>query len=506
MRFNKKTKKAKKVIKNHEGAKAYKVSPKMELYTSVVTSSLSNKFYETGQERLTRIKKLMKQVDPDFIAKLALYTREKMYLRSIPLVLTVELSKIHNGTSLVKNTVGRVVKRADEITELLAYYQLANKRNGVKKLNRLSKQIQKGLSLAFNKFDEYQFAKYNRKREVTLKDALFLTHPKADDENQQALFNKIVNDTLEVPYTWEVELSKLGQQKFESEAAKKEAVRLKWSELIESGRLGYMALMRNLRNILQANVESTYIEKVGERLANPAQVRRSKQLPFRFLAAYRELELIKSPHASYLMSALEDAIKVSVENIKGFNLHTKVVLASDVSGSMYRPISPNSKIQCYDIGLTLSMLMRYKSDSVITGIFGSTWKTVNLPKANILSNTQKLRNIAGQVGYATNGHKVIEYLNQNRMAVDKVMMFTDVQLYNSQHGGNSLEKEWLAYKRNVAPNAKLYVFDLAGYGNTPLEIGKNDVYKIAGWSDKVFEVLEAIEQGSTAVKEIMEYA
>ncbi len=99
-----------------------------------------------------------------------------MYLRSIPLVLTTELVKQVSGTDLVSRTVDGVVQRADEITELLAYYQLANKRTETKKLNKLSKQIQKGLMKSFNKFDEYQFAKYNRKAEVTLRDALFLVH------------------------------------------------------------------------------------------------------------------------------------------------------------------------------------------------------------------------------------------------------------------------------------------------------------------------------------------
>ena len=121
------------------------------------------------------------------MAKLAVYVREKMHLRSIPLVLTVELAKQHNGDGLVSKLTNRVVQRADEITELLAYYAMANVAKELKKLNKFSKQLQKGLADAFNKFDEYQFAKYNREAEVKLKDALFLVHPKAKDEAQQAI-------------------------------------------------------------------------------------------------------------------------------------------------------------------------------------------------------------------------------------------------------------------------------------------------------------------------------
>ncbi len=133
--------------------------------------------------------------------------------------------------------VEKVVKRPDEITEMLSYYQIANERKGTKKLNKVSKQLQKGLAASFNNFDEYQFAKYNRDTEVKLRDALFLVHPKAKDETQQLLFNKIVNNELTVPYTWETELSALGQQKFETELAKRNAVKAKWEELINSKKL-----------------------------------------------------------------------------------------------------------------------------------------------------------------------------------------------------------------------------------------------------------------------------
>lgn len=183
MRFNI-FNKAKKTVANYEGAKAYRMTPEYELYAAVVTTGLNNSFYETGNKRLERIKSLIKKCNPEFVAKLAIYARNTMYMRSVPLVLSVELAKETSGHSIVSKTVNGVVQRADEIAELLAYYQLANQRTGVKKLNRLSKQIQKGLMQSFNKFDEYQFAKYNTAAEIKLKDALFLVHPKAKDENQ----------------------------------------------------------------------------------------------------------------------------------------------------------------------------------------------------------------------------------------------------------------------------------------------------------------------------------
>ncbi|QJB41981.1 TROVE domain-containing protein [Chitinophaga oryzae] len=501
MKFNLFTKGTQKVT-NHAGAPAYKTTPEMELYTSVVTASLNDQFYEGAGDRLARICALMDKNDPAFIARLAVYAREKMYLRSIPMVLAVEMAKRFSGHALVGKTVARVVQRADEITEILAYYTMANKRTQVKKLNKLSKQVQKGLAEAFNHFDEYQFAKYNRKTAISLKDALFLVHPKAKDNAQQEVFNKIVTGTLSVPYTWETTLSAVGQRSFACETDKRAAMREAWEELITSKQLGYMATMRNLRNMLQADISPAHIGLVCDYLANETAVWNSKQLPFRYLAAYRELKDVQHGLTGQLMQALETAVKTSVTHLKGFDVNTRVVIACDVSGSMQFPLSPRSKVTGYDVGLMLGMLLQHKCRHVISGMFGDTWKTVALPGNSILSNVDAFHRRAGEVGYSTNGYLVIKDLIERGHVADKIMLFTDCQLWDSTGKQNTFAGSWATYKQQVAPNAKLYLFDLQGQGTTPVDVRQNDVHLISGWSDKVFDVMEAIENGQTALEHI----
>lgn len=491
--------KQKNVTTNYEGAKAYRLTPELELYTAVVTSLLSDSYYEKADARLARIQALIRQNDPQFVAKLAVYAREKMYLRSLPLVLITELAKIHQGDNLVSRATNRVVQRADEITELLAYYQLANARKETKKLNRLSKQIQKGLAVAFNKFDEYQFSKYNRSStDVKLRDALFLVHPKAKNEAQQVIFNKIATDTLATAQTWETTLSAVGQADFDSIDEKSAAKTEAWENLILSGKVGYMALLRNLRNIVEANVSQEALEKVCATLSDARAVANSKQFPFRFLSAYRELKRINNGRVSKVLSALEVAVQHSANNIRGFDAQTRVVIAADVSGSMQSLISPKSTVQNFDIGLMLAMLLQNRCENVVTGMFGDTWKIINVPKNNILSNVDEFHRREGEVGYSTNGHLVIQDLINRKKVVDKIMIFTDCQLWNSR-GGNPLSVAWNQYKA-IAPNARLYLFDLAGHGNTPINVLENNsVFLIAGWSDKVFEILAAIEEGNQAI-------
>ena len=596
---------------NHEGAIAWRMTPEWELYTTVVTTmGVEDKFYESGEVRIRRIADLVRKVKPEFVAQLAVYTREQMHLRSVPLLLLVELAQCHHGDSLVSRAVCRTIQRSDEITELLMCYQW---RTGKTDLSGLSCQLRKGLAEAFNKFDEYQFAKYDRKdRKVTLRDALILVHPKPKDDQQANIFRKIKSDTLETPATWETELSAVGQHHFDSQEEKDNAKREVWKKLVHSRRLGYMATLRNLRNMLKLGMDKDTMQMVCDFIANPEAVRKSKQLPFRFLSAFLELkkryedldqkkyelslqistveqmrqgyfftkvrvvkrynavkanckcnladtskELGGRPlkkHFSYstmkwkhfdhlsekklkllkseerrllelkqreeentilemalengavvpLLKSLEAAASHTTENIQGFEENTRVLLACDVSGSMCSPVSKNSSVMCYHIGLLFSMLMKQRCKNVVTGMFGDVWKTFDMPSDSILQNTVDMLSHEGEVGYSTNGHKVIEWLIKEHREMDKVMLFTDCQLWSSEGSSHNdpLAKNWDRYKREVAPHARLYIFDLAGYGQSPISMKRDDVFCIAGWSDKVFDILAAVERGKSAIDEI----
>ena len=610
---------------NHEGAIAWRMTPEWELYSTVVTTmGVEDKFYERGNDRVRRIADLVQKVQPEFVAQLAVYAREAMHLRSVPLLLLVELARCHRGDALVSRAVSRTVQRADEITELLMCYQW---RKGKTNLSGLSCQLRKGLAEAFNHFDEYQFAKYDRTgRKVTLRDALLLVHPKPKDDAQEKIFKKILNDDLETPYTWETELSHTGQQHFDSAKEKNEAVRKTWQELIASRRMGYMATLCNLRNLLEASIDDTSMEQVCAYLSNPEAVKNSKQLLFRYLSAYMQIQslvskiplepeirmlqercqrlenainarkkgvfpakvrkvvryvlrniysvnsiaekavihgkleyvlpkrhfrcrviagkqfehlsekqlhtiqhmenvlaglqrrenTLRQKQDSYkawyrkikmyrqielLLSALEQATSLSAVNIPGFDESTRVLLASDTSGSMCQPVSQNSSVMCYHIGILFSMLMKHLCSQAVTGMFGSIWKAYDMPSTNVLKNTIDMIRHMGEVGYSTNGHKVIDWLIKERMVMDKVMLFTDFQLWNNCWNGENLTSSWDRYKE-IAPDAKLYIFDLAGYGQSPVSMERDDVFCIAGWSDKVFDILAALERGNSAIDEI----
>ncbi len=543
---------------NYEGDLAFKLTPELEFYTKVCTTALVPTFYiPDTNDQLNSLKSHIRMLDPEFVAKLAVYTREKMYFRTIPLVLTVELAKVYSkykaegkvpqNDDLIRRMTRRVINRADEITEMLAYYAKANKSNWeshesgqVKKLKRLSKGIERGIADAFEKFDEYQFGKYNAggKKEITLRDALFLVHPPRADASRRELYQRIIDGNLKTPYTWQTVISDAGK----TGKPKKQA----WEELIASGKLPYMATLRNLRNMLENEVSTEHIKRVCNYIRNPKAVKGSRQLPFRYLTAYRILtggperrrggwgyqnrfKTVKttnynSEHVNMILDALEDAVKLSIDNIPVY-AHESVLIATDVSSSMQKPLviigetdgqrerrlgrPDGSIIEQFDIGAVLAMMLASKCERAVVGMFGDTWKPVHFPTTDILANAQEIHKREGEVGYSTNGYLILEWaikkFNEGHK-FDRIMVFTDEQLWDStgQHQGSGrYHKLWKEYKR-LHPEAKMVIFNLdpSGGESSPVDIVAGDAYLISGWSDKIFEILENIEKGEDTLKAI----
>jgi len=491
---------------NYEGALAFKLDALTDLYIRSASTLVGEpKYYESAKdadsELLKSIHKAL-EIDPEFVLQLAVYCREKLYLRSVPLMLLAEFanSKSVGKVPNARKYVSRVIQRADELTELIAYQFNRNKIIPRAKA-KLPMMIKYGISDAFSKFDEYQFSKYNREGTVKLRDALFLTHPKPATPERQLLYDKITQDTLTIAETWEVMRS---------------TGKMTWHDVVnqifnKDGKVfNYMAQLRNLRNCLQDNtVTQADILLLCKMLSDNNAVLHSKQFPFRFLSAYREAQKIVHPLTPQVLDALEMAVSYSIENVP--KLEGTTLIASDVSGSMNSPISKNSTVERWDIGIVLGMMAHRFCQQSITGIFGTEWKAVPLAKysTGLLTNSMKLRSISNDVGWSTNGHKVIEYLINSNLQVDRIMIFTDCQMWDSS-GSFSLNfydrtfaETFIKYQRKY-PNVKLYCFDLSGYGNIMIPQNTKNVCLIGGWSDKVFDFVKAFEEtgNNTVLKEI----
>jgi 60 kDa SS-A/Ro ribonucleoprotein len=306
--------------KTYEGASAARMTNLQALRRSVASCFLWEKeFYEDGQTIADRIETLAAQCTPTQVAALAIEARNSFGLRHAPLLLLCTLAKTASGTSLLSDTMPSVIKRADELTEFVAMYWRKGK-------IPLSKQVKLGLAKSFLNFDEYQLAKYNRDGAVKLRDVLFLSHAKPDTPEREALWKRLADNELVTPDTWEVALS--------AGADKKET----FERLILENKLGYLALLRNLRNMIQANVSTGIIR---EALAKGYA---GNVLPFRFVAAARA--------APRLEPAIDEALIRRVEAQAQFDGATWILV--DVSGSMSDKLSAKSDMTRMDAAATLA--------------------------------------------------------------------------------------------------------------------------------------------------------
>jgi hypothetical protein len=475
MKFNE----SKKTL-NHEGQKAYAMKPKELLVSQVLTSFFNeDKFYGDNSNELVENATKMAKSDPQFLASLAIYARNVYHLRSVSHVLTCIVA--HEAKKYTKITVENVCERADDLTEILAcYLSMYDK--------PIPNALKKALAKTIGNFDTYQISKYNGgNKQISFKDVLKLTHPVPTPKTEK-LFSDIMNDTLPVAVRWETELSAHGNNKGT------------WERLIEENKLGYMAMLRNLRNIL--NAQPRNINKVFDKLSDKTAVLKSKQLPFRFLSAYKEVSQLMWPNKATVV--LEDAISYSVENLP--KLKGTTVIAYDISGSMCDALSKNSKVRCCDVSALLAVLAsRICEDFVVYAFSDSVYRTEISSRDAILSMANRL----SKCMRGTNMSLPISELLENNIYADRIIFISDNecnQLMSDLDFGyrKSPQKLLAEYRNRINKDVWLHAIDLQGYG-TQQFVG-NKVNYIAGWSERTLEFISIVEKGlGSQVEKIEDY-
>lgn len=390
--------------KTHEGGPAAHLNTEQLLRRSVLSCLLwEREAYEDGQLIAERIEALAAQVPASVVAELAVQAREDYKLRHVPLLLLTVLAK--SGGPLVGETIARVVQRADELTELLSIYWRSGKRP-------LSKQLKVGLAKAFVKFDEYALAKYDRANAVRLRDVLFLTHAKPKDEAQAALWKRLVDNQLVTPDTWEVALS--------GGADKRET----FERLIREGQLGYLALLRNLRNMAQAGCD---VDLVREAII--ARKGAQRVLPFRYVAAARA--------APQYEPAIDQALSEAIAGLPV--MPGKTVVLVDVSGSMDTALSGKSDLKRIDAAAALA--------SIIPGdvrVFTFSQALVEVPPRKGMAGVDAV--IRSQPHGGTYLGGALNTLNA-QVPYDRLIVITDEQSHDAVGGPKGK-----GYMINVASN------------------------------------------------------
>ena len=423
-------------VLNHNGLLVNEANAKNKLVRMTLANMLwENQAYMDGQSNVGMLQQLVTQVDPGFVANLALVAREKFKLRHVPLALMRELAR---AGKMRAEDLAKVIQRPDEMSEFLALYWKDGK-------VPISNQVKKGLAAAFGKFNEYSLAKWDKpSAAIRLRDVMFLCHPKPANLAQEILFDAVANQTLQTPDTWETELSG-GADK-----------RITFMRLMAEKKLGALAFLRNLRNMVQAGVPNSAL------ITHGMSVDVSKVLPFRYLAAARIV-----PQLSPLLERMMLKSLASHAKLPG-----KTKLYVDVSGSMFQhKVSEKSDLLRFDAAAALAMLCAEVCEEV--KIYSFSNEVVRIPSnikgfalADALKNSQ--RNAGTWVGKA---------LRESASPADRVIVFTDEESHDTPP--------------NPAFGAKGYMVNVASYENG---INQAAWLTISGFSEAVIDFIQAVEK------------
>lgn len=491
---------------NHQGGTGYQYDAKSEL-VSILATGLDNKYYETLGEREQRFVNVVAEVaktDKTFVAKAMVYARSVMGQRTVTHFGAVELAKVLAGDKLGarffskrerKANAGGIIFRLDDMLEIAACYQARNPGK------QLSNAIKKGFKAALEAADEYELAKYQAKnKNLSLVDIVNLVHPKPS-EKMVPVFAKLMKGELKQFNTVEDKNTKAGQEVAakvkageitadEATEALREAKEDNFADLIETRKIGYLALLRNLRNILKAGSKAEIVSGACEMLTDAKLIKQSLVFPHQIDLALEILLDEFGNQANGFVRALNTAYELAIPNLTELFKTGKTAVVFDSSGSMSSDIRLANKNNGSEAAIAKAALI---AATLAKGIGADVYHFADhcaQIKFNPLDTVNTLKNQflgkQGSVGYGTAFASIMRTLDGK---YDRVFVISDMQ------GGDMIDNKSYA-------NTHIYSVDMCGYGTTMFKPGSK-VYKIFGYSSDIYELIKKVEIDPQAlIKEI----
>lgn len=541
--------------------KAFKLKEKEELVSTVMTTFLEDSYYEKQNEIVDRITSLLDKVDPLFEAKLAIYARNNGNLRSVTHLVSAYIARNLQNKDWAKRFYSKIIVRPDDMTEILSAYAKLNGMSG-NDVKKIPNSMKKGFKEALEGLDAYRIDKYKMKtRSFSLVDLVRLFHPKATQKNAEAYKRLIEGKSLADLYSSKIlekEMTKAGQKtKDMTEKDKVEAKKEAITEVIDNVKgIPVMNLLKNLRNILLYAPDK--VTEACEQLTIKDKIMNSRLLPFRFATAYSEIEKlsyyyteISSTKSSIqfedekssslcsenefrrnkemVLNAIEKALEISCLNIP--KLEGNVAVLVDDSGSMRGDAGGSSRVSAFSktstsmIAHLFASMVMYRQDNVYLGLFGD--KLINVPvkrDMRLLDYTKWTFEKGGECGGATETgiYDFIRQVVKEKKKIDNVIVFSDCQIgsihtkgyyggyteFTAWYGNNSSDRgkhfhELFKEFRKINPNANFIVVNLRQSGSTSVFDKSQRILNIAGWSNKIFDVITSQCKGWDAmIKEI----
>lgn len=488
-------------VRTHEGAVGFKHDDKFELI-NILANDFDNSFYEKLGEKEKRLADVIKRIakkDPLFVAKALIYTRSVVGQRSVTHFGAVQLLPFLSGSEIGKKfftkrsrneNKGGIVYRIDDMLEILAAYWKFNPDAP------LPNSIRKGFKAALENADRYEIAKYQSKRRgIGLVDVMRLVRPQPSG-NMVEVFSQLANGTLKQFNTVEDKNSKAGQEvakkvksgkltKEQGEKVLKEQKTSNFAELVLEGKIGYLALLRNLRNIVKLSTNVELMNGVIGILTSKAAIKKSLVLPHQIDLALEVLLCDNVSVPSKLMKALDKAYELAIPNLTEAFPEGRTAVLVDTSASMY---GTYNSLKVGKTGTNRAPVSKAAliGATLVKGIdadlyqFASNCETVRYnpnDSVNTIKNT--VLNLSGKVGHGTDFRRAAEKLGTR---YDRVFVISDMQT-----------QTYLGQGFKGKPYT--YLINLAGYSQGAINAtGKTQrVFNLAGYSSNVYEIATKVE-------------
>lgn len=480
---------------NQEGAPSYGFSPKHRLAQYAATGCLSGTFYAGAEAQLDTILALCREVDARFIAKTAVYCRERGYMKDTPALLAAVLTI--RGLEFLPEVFGRVIgngRMLRNFVQILRSGAVGRKSLGT----RPKKLIQRWLNQASER-DLLNAAVGNA---PSLADVVKMVHPKPAEPWREAFFawliGKLYDESALPPTTrafeaWKRDPSgELPEVPFQMLTAL-DLDAEQWARIARQG--GWQMVRMNLNTFARHGVFEIdgMADTVAEKLRDAKAIARAGVFPYQLLAAYRAAGKGVPP---VVREALQDALEISLANVP--EIPGRVVVCPDVSGSMSSPVtgfrgSTSTAVRCIDVAALIGAALLRKNRETIVLPFENDVVTVDLnPRDTVLTNAEKLASIGGG---GTNCSAPLARLNRRKAKADLVLMVSDNESWvdATRRGATATQREWETFRQRN-PAAKLVCVDIQPYGTTQAA-ERDDILNIGGFSDEVFRVLGTFAAG-----------
>lgn len=480
---------------NEEFAPAYGFAPEHALAQYASTGCMNRTFYATAEEQMETVLNLCEKVDPEFLARVAVYTREKGYMKDLPAMLCAVLST--KSPSLLKAVFPRVI---DNGKMLRNFVQIL--RSGVvgrKSLGTAPKQLV--LSWLDERKDQTIF-EASVGQDPSLADVIKMVHPKPKTSERAALYGYLIgkkyNFDLLPAVVQQFERFKQGQKEVVPDIPFQMLTALdlgkkEWTEIARHA--SWQMLRMNLNTLARHEVFNVagMATFVANKIADPELVRKARAFPYQLLMAYKSAE---NGVPAKVREALQDAMEAAIRNVPA--IEGKIYVCPDVSGSMRHAVTGHRKgstsaVRCVDVAALVAAAIVRKNPTAEVLPFEQNVVPVALnPRDSVMTNASKLASVGGG---GTNCSAPLALLNKQKAIGDLVVLVSDNESWVDASGGRGTAtmREWSAFLK-LNPNARLVCVDIQPYRTTQAA-ERGDVLNIGGFSDQVFNVIAEFANG-----------